>query len=271
MTADQVSTVSGPADIPQFNWRQLAGFLLLPLAWWFVLLYGITPLVLPAFTAPNGELNGYALTSIATLGYLFEFLLALRIFRQEGYPLRWRALKGRIHWRWPRGWKAWLIVLAVFVVGFGVSQLLQPTKQAIAGVVPPPDWFPASKHPFKEANSLQDNYPGVVFEGNYLFLLLALFNGAINIVGEELYYRGALIPKLHGLFGKWAWLAGGILFVLKHSYVWWELAAEAVPIGLVGAYIFGPLGSLPVAMLIHFIPGVGLSWPVLFRALLRGS
>jgi hypothetical protein len=274
MTANQTSTVSDPAHsagIPQFNWRQLAVFFLLPVVWWFILLYGITPLLLPAFSAPDGELNGFAVASIATLGYLFEFLLALYIFRKEGYALRLRALKERIHWRWPRGWKAWLIILILFVVGFGVSQLLQPTKQAIAGVVPPPDWFPASKHPFKEVNSLGDAYPGVVFGGNYLFLLLVLFNGTMNIVGEELYYRGALIPKLHSLFGKWAWLAGGILFTLKHSYVWWELTGEAVPIGMVGAYIFGPLGSLPVAMLIHFIPGVGLSWPLLFLAVFGGG
>ena len=36
----QVSNVPGqadPANIPQFNWRQLAAFLLLPVAWWFLL------------------------------------------------------------------------------------------------------------------------------------------------------------------------------------------------------------------------------------------
>ena len=164
-----------------------------------------------------------------------------------------------------------MTILVLFVAGFGISQLLQPSKQAIGSVFPPPDWFPAFKHPLKEASSLQDNFPGVVFEGNVLFLLLALFMGTMNIVGEELYYRGALIPKLHGLFGKWAWLAGGVFFALKHSYVWWELASEPGVIGIVGAYIFGPLGSLPVAMLIHFIPGVGLTWPALFLALFGGG
>ena len=123
----QVSNVPGqanPANISQFNWRQLAAFLLLPVAWWFILLYGITPLLLPAFSTPDGELNGFAVSSIATLGYLFEFLLALRIFRKEGYALRLRALKERIHWRWPRGWKAWGIVLLLFVVGFGLMLIV---------------------------------------------------------------------------------------------------------------------------------------------------
>ena len=44
MTATQVSNSLGqtnPANIPQFNWRQLAAFVALPVAWWFILLYGV--------------------------------------------------------------------------------------------------------------------------------------------------------------------------------------------------------------------------------------
>ena len=268
MTA-QVSDVSGQANlanVPQFTWRQLAAFLLVPVAWWFILLYGITPLLLPAFSAPNGEPNGWLLLCIQVSAYSFEFLLALRIFRREGYPLRLRALKERIHWRWPRGWKAWVTILVLFVAGFGISQLLQPLGTAIGSVLPPPAWFPASQHPFKEVNSVQDAYPGVVLKGNYLFLLMALFVGTMNIVGEDLYYRGALIPKLHGLFGRWAWLAGGVVWMLKHLYVWWRFIGDAGALGLVGGYVFGPLGSLPVTMLIHLIPNYGLVWPMVFGA-----
>ena len=270
----QVSSVSGQtnsSNIPQFSWRQLVAFLLLPVAWWFILLYGIARLLLPACSAPNGEPNGWLLLFIQVLGYLFEFFLALYIFRKEGYPLRLQALKERIHWRWPRGWKAWGIILLLFVVGFGISQFLQPLSAAIARVFPPPDWFPAAQHPFKKVNSVQDAYPGVVLKGNYVFLLLALFTGTVNIVGEDLYYRGALIPKLHGLFGRCAWLAGGIIWTLKHIYVWWRFIADAGALGFAGAYIFGPMGSLPVTMLVHFIPNYGFTWPLIFQAVFGGG
>ena len=129
MPTNDVSNVSdqaNPANIPQFNWRQLAGFILLPIAWWFILLYGITPLLLPAFSASNGEPNGWLLLSIAALGYLFEFFLALTIFRKEGYSLNFRTLKERIHWHWPRGWKTWGIILIVFVLGVSLTMLMQP-------------------------------------------------------------------------------------------------------------------------------------------------
>jgi hypothetical protein len=269
MTATEVSNVSdqaNPANIPQFHWPQLALFVLLPIGWWLILLYVITPLLLPAFSTPNGEPNAWVVLSISALGYLFEFFLALYIFRKEGYRLRFRALKERIHWHWPRGWKTWGIILVTFLLGFGLTILMQPLSAATAKLLPPPDWFPASQHPLKEAESLEENLPGVVFTGNYLFLLLVLFTGTMNIVGEDLYYRAALIPKLHGLFGKWAWVAGGLIWPLKHIYVWWRAFPDALGLGLAGAYVFGPIGSLPVAMLFHFIPNFGLSWPLIIQA-----
>jgi hypothetical protein len=274
MTATKGPNVPGqanPANIPQFNWPQLAVFVLTPISWWFIVLYVIAPFFLPAFSMPNGEMNGWGAEFFSILGYLFELLLALYVLRKEGYPLRLRALSERIHWHWPRGWKTWGIIVILFVLGFGLSQLLQPLSVAIAKMLPPPDWFPASQNPLKEVNSLQDALPGVVFKGNYFFLVLVLFSGTMNIVGEDLYYRGVLIPKLHGLFGKWAWVAGGVIWPLKHIYVWWRFVADAALLGVVGAYAFGPLGSLPVAMLMHFIPNYGFTWPLIIQAVFGGG
>jgi membrane protease YdiL (CAAX protease family) len=91
----------------------------------------------------------------------------------------------------------------------------------------------------------------------------------MNIIGEDTYYRGMLIPKLHGLFGRWAWLAGGVLFALKHFYVWWRIQ-EALPLGLAGAFMFGPMGSLPFAMLAHFIGNFAFTWPLVIKLVLFG-
>ena len=273
MATNDVSNVSDQANttnISQFNWRQLIVFMLMPIAWWFIVLYVLLPLMRPLFSAPNGELNGWALSVFPSLGYLFEFFLALYIFRKEGYSLRWHALKERISWRWPRGWKPWGVVLLAFVLGFGLTVLLQPLSIATAKILPPPDWFPASQNPLKEVNSLEEALPGVVLAGNYLFLLVFLFSGTMNIVGEDLYYRAALIPKLEGLFGKWAWLAGGIIWPLKHMYVWWRAIPDALGLGLAGAYIFGPIGSFPITLVFHFIPNFGLSWPLVIQAVVGG-
>ena len=261
----------GLLKVPQLTWGQLALFVLLPISWWIVVLYFIIPLLLPAHTTADGELTGWVVLLAPSLCYLFEFGIALYIFRSEGYQLRFSALRERINWHWPRSWKTWGLIIALVVVGLGLTQLLQPTITAIASVFPPTDWFPASQHPFKPVNSLGDALPGVTFSGNYLFLLLVFFTGTMNILGEDLYYRAALIPKLNGLFGKWAWLAGGLIFTIKHVYVWWRFVADATALGVIGGFIFGPLCSLPAIMLIHFLTNYGITWPLVLSAVLGGG
>jgi len=252
----------------QFNWPQLILFVMLPISWWFVALYVVLPLYFADHTAANGELTGWVILSVTSVCYLFEFSLALFIFRSEGYRLTPSALHERINWYWPKGWKVWGLIVVLVVIGLGMSQLLKPVTMFITSVLPPPDWFPASQHPLKPVRSLEDTLPGVSFSGNYLFLLLVLFSGAMNIIGEDLYYRAALIPKLHGLFGKWAWLAGGFIYSIKHLYVWWRFIADATALGIIGGYIFGPLCSLPAIMLIHFLTNYGLTWPLVIQAVL---
>jgi hypothetical protein len=79
-----------------------------------ILLYIVAPLFLPEFSTPEGELNAFVVVSITSLGYLFEFFLARRVLRKEGYALRSCSLKERINWHWPRGWKAWGLILILF-------------------------------------------------------------------------------------------------------------------------------------------------------------
>ena len=87
----------------------------------------------------------------------------------------------------------------------------------------------------------------------------------LNILAEDTYYRGVLIPKLNGLFGHWAWLAGGLAFMIKHLYVWWRIL-EVMPLALAGAFLVGPMGSLWFAMLAHFLGNYGMSLPLLIKA-----
>lgn len=254
--------------VPQLKWSGLVAFLAAPVAWWFLILYVVSPPLLPYLTTPEGEVNGWALNLIQLAGYLFEFVLAIFILRREGQSMNWQALKERLNLRWGN-WKKWLLFLVLLVVGFGLTMAISPTTKMTANLLPPPDWFPASQNPLKPVNSVEDALPGITLKGNYLFLALFLFTGIMNIVGEDTYYRGVLIPKLEGLFGRWAWVAGGLMFTLKHLYVWWRIQ-ETLPLALAGAYIFGPMGSLPLAMLAHFIGNFAFSWPMVIKMVLFG-
>ncbi|MCL4860850.1 MAG: CPBP family intramembrane metalloprotease [Caldilineaceae bacterium] len=66
----------------------------------------------------------------------------------------------------------------------------------------------------------------------WLFLTLAVFN---TFLGEEFIFRGVLLPKMEGVFGKWDWVANGILFSLYHLHQPWGILAT-LPGDLMFAY-----------------------------------
>jgi membrane protease YdiL (CAAX protease family) len=254
--------------VPQMNWVSLVAFILVPLAWWLLLLYVVTPLLMPFITTAEGEINGYALNLISLSGYLFEFLLAVLILKHEGSLFNWHFLKARLLLKWS-GWKAWGLFVLLFILAFTATFPLMNLSPKIASLLPPPVWFPASQNPLKEVNSISDAYPGIVFEHNYVFLLLVVFTALMNIFGEDIYYRGVLIPKLNGLFGRLSWVAGGLIFMVKHLYVWWR-CLEVFPLAFAGAFFAGPLGSLWFTMLAHFLGNYGMSLPLLIKSVLFG-
>ena len=74
------------------------------------------------------------------------------------------------------------------------------------------------------------------FVGNWgllgLFVALAIFN---TFLGEEFLFRGVLLPKMEGVFGKWDWMANGILFSFYHLHQPWGIFG-GLPADLVFAY-----------------------------------
>lgn len=96
-------------------------------------------------------------------------------------------------------------------------------------------------------------FPDIALEGNYLFVLLYLIIGLVfTIFGEEIYYRGYLLPRMRGAFGRWDWVANGVQFTLKHIYQRWLYPCILVG-GLGFAFTAGPLGSMPLAMVFHWV------------------
>jgi membrane protease YdiL (CAAX protease family) len=53
-----------------------------------------------------------------------------------------------------------------------------------------------------------------------LFAVNALFN---TFLGEEFLFRGVLLPKMRGVFGKWDWVANGVLFAAYHVHQPWGI------------------------------------------------
>jgi membrane protease YdiL (CAAX protease family) len=58
-----------------------------------------------------------------------------------------------------------------------------------------------------------------------LILVMFLFN---TVLGEELLFRGLLLPRMKGAFGRRDWLANGVLFAAYHAHVPWGIPAALV-------------------------------------------
>jgi len=235
-------------SIPQFQLPMILFMFTWPIVWFAILIYGLGPFFLRA----DGSYSSWVVILISILGNGAELAVAMIIFRREGYKLTFSALRERINWRWPKSWKVWGLFVLGFLIFFSISMLLSPTSEAIAKIIPVPDWMPG--HPLKEVDSLQAGYPDIKFKGNWLFFIIRNFVVVIifNMFGEELYYRAALQPKMRGVFGKWDWVGNGVGFALKHLYFWWRVPM-LIPAGLGFAFIFGPVGSLPLSIISHWI------------------
>ena len=65
-----------------------------------------------------------------------------------------------------------------------------------------------------------------------LFVVNAIFN---TILGEEFLFRGVLLPKMEGAFGRWSWVANGAMHGFYHLRPW----------GIAGSVFSGFLYAFP--------------------------
>jgi membrane protease YdiL (CAAX protease family) len=66
-----------------------------------------------------------------------------------------------------------------------------------------------------------DNLAGPAVGQWWLLGILAVQLVFNYVLGEELIFRGILLPKMNGVFGKWDWLANHLLFSAYHLHFLW--------------------------------------------------
>lgn len=237
-----------------------------PLSLWPSLLLSALPAGLVAFSfyifRPFLEYAGYSplksfLASILVPTALLFAGALIGYHRAEGRPLDWSAFRQRM--RFPSlTFKIILQGLGLFVVimiGYGLfSQLGLALVQA--GSIPVPADIPALADPrVSLTHTILDQMAGGSIAGDWDIVLLYLVAFFFNIAGEELWWRGYLLPRQELAFGKPAWLLHGLLWTAFHAFKWWDL-----------------LGLLPVCLAISFsAQRLKNNWPSLIaHALFNG-
>jgi membrane protease YdiL (CAAX protease family) len=212
-------------EIPQYRRRAILAVwaaAALPMA---ALAWLVAPALKDEF-AGNGDVPiAKALIVSLTFGLIWQFVLVAVLVGREQRSLRWSTVREALWLRSPRSprsgrvsGRVWLVLIPL-IVAFAAEEL-------ISGGIP----TPANR----DMGAFLGSDAGQSFmSGNWgwfgLILVLLVFN---TVLGEELLFRGLLLPRMNGAFGRRDWLANGVLFAGYHLHMPW-----AIPTTLLDTFI----------------------------------
>ena len=85
-----------------------------------------------------------------------------------------------------------------------------------------------------------------------VIVVLSVFN---TVLGEELLFRGLLLPRMRGVFGRGDFVANGVLFAIYHLHVPWVIPTTLVDIFAL-AYPSRRFESAWMGIIVHSVQSV---------------
>ena len=87
-----------------------------------------------------------------------------------------------------------------------------------------------------------------------MIVVFAVFN---TVLGEELLFRGLLLPRMRGVFGRYDWVANGVLFACYHLHTPWVIPTALINVFAI-SYPSRRYESAWMGILVHSTQSVGL-------------
>ncbi|MBW7473922.1 CPBP family intramembrane metalloprotease [Paenibacillus oenotherae] len=241
-------------EVKQYSVRKILGLWALVALPMLLMRFVLMPVLVPIVSFHPGIL--YWMLMIA--GMIWQFVLSVIILRRELGRLSWEKLKQRlwlnhpIHPRTHRIYKlaySFTIPIILYAFFFESSGLFGFMEEAINR------FFPAMA---PEEYTLIENLATPEFVGAWYLLGIALVSCLFNyLLGEELFFRGVLLPKMRGAFGKWDWAMNGVLFAAYHLH-----KISEIPLFIIGSLFYGFLNvkyrSFWPAIIIHGVEAIPL-------------
>ena len=186
-----------------------------------------------------------ALLICLTAGLLWELALVLILLRRELGSLEWSRVRDALWLRPPRdpktgrvGGKTWwwaLLFVALMAVWAMVPAIPGPSARDLAE--------------FVGADRGED-----FFSGAWGWFGMLVAAALLAPVVEELLFRGLLLPRMRGVFGKRDFVANGALFTVYHVHQPWSMPATLID-GIVNqAYPTRRFQSTWMGLITHTIP-----------------
>jgi len=87
--------------------------------------------------------------------------------------------------------------------------------------------------------------------GRYWLLLIWLPYWILNILGEEFFWRGVMLPRQELAFGKFTWLIHGFGWGLFHIAFGWKLLITLIPLVLIEPYVVQKTKNSWTGVILH--------------------
>ncbi|MBN1580518.1 MAG: CPBP family intramembrane metalloprotease [Anaerolineae bacterium] len=208
-----------------------------------------------------GMLPYYAYLTGLTIPLALLLVASLIWLRLEGRPFTWSSIKARFRLE-PMMGKDWLWSIGAVLVGSVVGFVLLSQLSGLLiknGLMP----VPANLPDFVSPQTITD--PMVAYDtavgglrGNWLPVLAMTITLVFNILGEEFWWRGVVLPRQELALGRWTWVVHGLMWAVFHIFKWWDVL-NLVPVCLSLAFVCTRRKSTTPGIVIHSLTnGVAL-------------
>ena len=208
-----------------------------------ILAWLVAPVLEDSFSGAGNVPMVKALLLVLTAGMVWQFVLVAFLVRREQGTLRWSTVRQALWLRSPRspktgrvGGRLWLILIPLTLL-FAVEAVLP-----VFGVPENRDF----------ASFLESEVGKSFLNGAWgwfgLIVIMQLFN---TVLGEELLFRGLLLPRMNRAFGRGDWVANGALFAAYHVHVPWMIPATLLVDTFAIAYPAKRYQSTWIAIAVH--------------------
>ena len=228
--------------------------------WMAALFFGIPALVIRILLylgipfLMNTGIRLFEAWLICTITPLMLLLIAAIVaFRLESPYFSRRAFQERFRLT-PLRSRAWLWIVGGFLVAFLGNGALAFTAQWIASI---PLFAPPAALAYLDPRTLPHlsytRFMGVPLLDNWWVLVAVLLLLVVNILGEELWWRGYILPRQELSYGKGVWVVHGLLWTLFHVVFYpWALLSY-LPICLTIPFIAQRLKNTWPGIILHFV------------------
>ena len=201
------------------------------------------------------------------IGMIWQFVLSVIVLKNELGTFTLQGLKERLRLNHPVRAdgsvfkRAYFLTVPIILYAFAMEQtgwfsfLEEAINRAFPFFAPP-------------SYSLIQNLAVPEFRGAWYILVLAVVSCIFNyLLGEELFFRGVLLPGMNKAFGKWDWVINGVLFASYHIH-----KISEIPLFIIGSFFIAFLNkryrSFWPSVIIHGVEAIPLLisvfWVVLF-------